>query len=164
MFFFLHLVDPCQSVECAPPAVCVLDGQRRPQCLCGTPCPSDFQPVCGSDGRSYSSQCHLLQEACRTQRNLRILFNGVCQSGDFWFLLFGKKNLQWNCGGSARVHIFYRSLCKVHRSLKKCAASFVFLSTSRRNSVENVRYFFCVLSNIFEKFLPPVGRDPRFHQ
>ncbi|XP_046437323.1 agrin-like isoform X5 [Daphnia pulex] len=73
--------DPCASVECLSPSVCVLDSERKPHCRCGDTCPSDFQPVCGSDGRSYSSQCHLQQEACRSQRHLRILYKGLCESG-----------------------------------------------------------------------------------
>ncbi len=78
---FKSNADPCATMECPTPSVCVLDSDRKAQCRCGSQCPSDFQPVCGSDGRSYSSQCHLLQEACRTQRNLRILYKGLCESG-----------------------------------------------------------------------------------
>ena len=77
---FSILSDPCAEVECPLPSVCQLDGERKAQCRCGTICPSDFQPVCGSDGRSYSSQCHLQQEACQTERNLRILHKGLCES------------------------------------------------------------------------------------
>ncbi|EFX72773.1 hypothetical protein DAPPUDRAFT_254089 [Daphnia pulex] len=75
--------DPCASVECLSPSVCVMDSERKPHCRCGDTCPSDFQPVCGSDGRSYSSQCHLQQEACRSQRHLRILYKGLCESGTY---------------------------------------------------------------------------------
>lgn len=74
-------IDPCASIECPAASVCILDLERRPHCRCGDTCPSDFQPVCGSDGRSYSSQCHLMQEACRSQRHLRILYKGLCESG-----------------------------------------------------------------------------------
>lgn len=77
----LFLSDPCASIECLSTSVCVLDSERKPHCRCGDTCPSDFQPVCGSDGRSYSSQCHLMQEACRSQRQLRILYKGLCESG-----------------------------------------------------------------------------------
>uniref|UniRef100_A0A0P5AD15 Agrin n=1 Tax=Daphnia magna TaxID=35525 RepID=A0A0P5AD15_9CRUS len=78
---FQGACDPCASIECLSTSVCVLDSERKPHCRCGDTCPSDFQPVCGSDGRSYSSQCHLMQEACRSQRQLRILYKGLCESG-----------------------------------------------------------------------------------
>lgn len=83
ILFVWTQTDPCASVECLSPSVCVLDSERKPHCRCGDTCPSDFQPVCGSDGRSYSSQCHLQQEACRSQRHLRILYKGLCESGTY---------------------------------------------------------------------------------
>ena len=98
--FFLGLlqkqkttVDPCASVDCPSQSVCVLDSERKPHCRCGDICPSDFQPVCGSDGRSYSSQCHLLQEACRSQRQLRILYKGLCETGKVFSSFYKKKKL-----------------------------------------------------------------------
>lgn len=91
----LVAIDPCASIECPAASVCVLDLERRPHCRCGDTCPSDFQPVCGSDGRSYSSQCHLMQEACRSQRHLRILYKGLCESGTYLFVLFRARPFKW---------------------------------------------------------------------
>lgn len=36
--------------------------------------------VCGSDGRSYDSECQLNLNNCRHTTNITILYNGLCGS------------------------------------------------------------------------------------
>ncbi|CAG7786347.1 unnamed protein product [Allacma fusca] len=73
--------DPCETVHCPAPQVCHLDEDRRPHCRCGEMCSADFNPVCGSDGKTYSNECIMRQEGCRSRRDLRIIYRGKCSSG-----------------------------------------------------------------------------------
>ena len=94
-FLYVIFADPCEEISCPAPQVCQLDGERRPVCRCNEMCSMDFNPVCGSDGKTYSNECVMRQEACRARRELRVIYRGKCSSGAFGplsiFPLFPKK-------------------------------------------------------------------------
>ncbi|XP_054168676.1 agrin-like isoform X2 [Oppia nitens] len=75
---FTGACDPCDGVECPASQICQLDDQRNPICRCNAICNQDFKPVCGSDGKTYTNECILRVEACKTRRSLRIIHTGVC--------------------------------------------------------------------------------------
>ncbi|XP_050436691.1 agrin-like [Adelges cooleyi] len=73
--------DPCDHITCENPEVCRLDFNRQATCACSEFCNEDFNPVCGSDGKTYSNECFLRRQACRTMPDLRIIFRGKCDQG-----------------------------------------------------------------------------------
>ena len=48
-----------------------------PQCVC-TPCPEVFTPVCGSDGLTYPSMCHIEEASCMERTDITLAKEGVC--------------------------------------------------------------------------------------
>ena len=46
--------------------------------LCPDACPSKYEPVCGNDGRTYSSRCELGRQACTNNPQLRAIYAGEC--------------------------------------------------------------------------------------
>jgi hypothetical protein len=48
------------------------------QCQCPTQCPPDVSKVCGSDGRTYRSECVLRRESCHRKFTIVISYRGSC--------------------------------------------------------------------------------------
>lgn len=44
---------------------------------CGPPCTASGE-VCGTDQKTYKSDCHLKRESCKTGRHTRKQYNGKC--------------------------------------------------------------------------------------
>ncbi|GFU04717.1 hypothetical protein NPIL_519981 [Nephila pilipes] len=72
--------DPCEKIKCPTYQVCQLDENRNPICRCNDICSPDFRPVCGSDGLTYANECTLRVEACKLQKNIRVIYSGDCGS------------------------------------------------------------------------------------
>ncbi|VVC30264.1 Concanavalin A-like lectin/glucanase domain,EGF-like, conserved site,Laminin G domain,Follistatin-like, N- [Cinara cedri] len=73
--------DPCDYTTCNEPEICRVDYERRTTCACSEFCSEDFAPVCGSDGRTYTNECFLRRQECRTTPGLRIMFRNQCDQG-----------------------------------------------------------------------------------
>ncbi|XP_074537269.1 agrin isoform X7 [Halichoeres trimaculatus] len=74
------LKDPCSDVVCSYGSTCVQssDGLSA-KCMCPLGCEGKpEQTVCGSDGKDYRNECELHQHACKSQRNIRVQYQGFC--------------------------------------------------------------------------------------
>ncbi|RWS27654.1 agrin-like protein, partial [Leptotrombidium deliense] len=69
---------PCHKISCLPPMICALDSKKVAQCLCPPPCPKVYKPVCGSDRRTYDSDCHLRRHSCLMQSNVTKVLDTFC--------------------------------------------------------------------------------------
>ena len=41
-------------------------------------CPMHYDPVCGTDGKTYGNHCEIIAENCRTKANIRVANKGKC--------------------------------------------------------------------------------------
>ena len=47
-------------------------------CKCPDDCSTDFEPVCGTNSKTYTNYCHLRTDSCKRQQKIRIEHIGVC--------------------------------------------------------------------------------------
>ncbi|XP_076034315.1 follistatin-like isoform X2 [Oratosquilla oratoria] len=70
----------CAGVRCGEDRKCVVRG-GVPRCVCSPKCHLKHKSaVCGSDGRTYTSECHLLKRACRKKKRGHVAHYGPCQT------------------------------------------------------------------------------------
>ena len=69
----------CRDTSCSGGKRCVLK-LNQPICQCPKEddCPRDYDPVCGSDKRTYINPCRLKVEACKTGQPLVVDKKGIC--------------------------------------------------------------------------------------
>uniref|UniRef100_A0A4W5QM83 Agrin n=1 Tax=Hucho hucho TaxID=62062 RepID=A0A4W5QM83_9TELE len=87
---------PCDEVcaNCSFGAIC--DGQSG-SCVCPQECVESHQPVCGSDGSTYDSECELNVRACTKQLELRVLAQGECKTCGSAMCSWGARCIQNKC-------------------------------------------------------------------
>ncbi|RWS29760.1 agrin-like protein [Leptotrombidium deliense] len=66
--------DLCRNIHCKYGARCE-DGH----CICPTNCPEEKEPLCATDGSTYSNECEMSKYACETNLELGIRFYGECR-------------------------------------------------------------------------------------
>ncbi|XP_062247965.1 agrin isoform X2 [Platichthys flesus] len=87
---------PCDEscANCSFGAIC--DAQSG-QCVCTSECVDSHQPVCGSDGTTYNSECELNVLACKEQMDLRVISQGECQTCGSTVCAWGARCVQNKC-------------------------------------------------------------------
>ena len=83
-FVFLFLSSsvsfsaPCALLKCDFYAKCQAQLDGSLECVCPKQCPLSFDPVCGSDVKSYPNECTLQVESCRTKTRITVAKRGQC--------------------------------------------------------------------------------------
>ncbi|XP_022661641.1 agrin-like isoform X4 [Varroa destructor] len=67
----------CHQYPCQLGASCVVRSNGYPACECPS-CSEEFEPVCGSDGISYTNECKLRKEACEHKKDIYVDYKGLC--------------------------------------------------------------------------------------
>lgn len=80
------LTDPCQGYNCPPGEYCFSHlPYHGASCRCPDDCSPDkllgigeTQPVCGSNGQTFSNECQLFLSSCKLKTNIYIKHIGSC--------------------------------------------------------------------------------------
>jgi hypothetical protein len=75
--------DSCDRVTCDDGKYCVTDQNALPHCIpCQMECASTNDAsttLCGGDGVTYASMCHLMRATCLRGRSIGVAYRGQCQ-------------------------------------------------------------------------------------
>src|SRR6218665_3990058 len=83
MISFRSIGSNCQGIYyCGDGKHCDSEHQPEPKCVCNTDCPKTYNPICGSNNKTYNNTCELQQEACLTNTSITQQFNGKCDEGN----------------------------------------------------------------------------------
>lgn len=77
VFAFPDENGACHQYPCQLGASCVVRSNGFPTCECPS-CSEEFEPVCGSDGISYTNECKLRKEACEHKKDIYVDYKGLC--------------------------------------------------------------------------------------
>lgn len=73
----LNALSPCLKTTCEFGGSCVVKNGEA-VCECLDTCLQASDPVCGSDGQTYTSQCQMNAISCTLQKHIQIKHKGPC--------------------------------------------------------------------------------------
>ena len=68
----------CSTKRCQYYSKCFQPTTGEANCRCPSQCENHFQPVCGSNLRTYQNYCFLKSDSCKQQLEINKIYNGVC--------------------------------------------------------------------------------------
>ncbi|KAK3093119.1 hypothetical protein FSP39_011312 [Pinctada imbricata] len=73
----------CEQVKCPKRKVCVENMQGLPLCTCPNAfiCRGRKRQVCGMDGNTYKSKCHMRVASCAKGKRIKLKHKGACNTG-----------------------------------------------------------------------------------
>ncbi|CAL1276407.1 unnamed protein product [Larinioides sclopetarius] len=74
--------EPCEKKHCKFNGDC-FEESRRAVCRCPTNCKEHYNPVCGSDGLNYNTECQMRVDSCRKKKNIYVQHEGLCSRTEF---------------------------------------------------------------------------------
>ena len=80
LFFQSSVTSDCNKTCPAPYSHCVIRDENTQTCECiKQDCRNNSDPVCGSDGKIYTTECLLKETACKNNRKIKIKKYAYCQ-------------------------------------------------------------------------------------
>lgn len=80
----VFISETCRDVLCPGSSTCVVDQTNNAYCVtCNRICPEPTSPeqyLCGNDGITYASACHLRKATCLLGRSIGLAYEGKCIS------------------------------------------------------------------------------------
>ena len=73
--------ETCNNVKCPVGKQCLMDQNLNSHCVeCDRKCPlTGNSDICGTDGLTYKSACHLREAACAKGKAIPIAYKGSCK-------------------------------------------------------------------------------------
>lgn len=69
--------EPCEKKFCQFNGDCY-EENRRAACRCPINCKEHYNPVCGSDGFTYNTECQMRVDSCRKKKRAYVRHEGLC--------------------------------------------------------------------------------------
>ncbi|XP_037536853.1 follistatin-A isoform X1 [Nematolebias whitei] len=133
LFISVHFIaspETCRQVLCPGTSNCVVDQTNNAYCVtCNRICPPATSPdlyLCGNDGITYQSACHLRKATCLLGRSIGVAYDGKCikaKSCQAITCSAGKKCLWDNRTGRGRCSVCVDSCSQSRSSEAVCASN-----------------------------------------
>lgn len=87
-YLLISVNETCDSITCSGDATCLRHSKSgRPVCVnCDKKCAQSLTvPVCGTDGKTHLSYCHMVNYGCKTGKFITALRQGPCKNSRLQF-------------------------------------------------------------------------------